>query len=166
MKPIFKHNNPSDYGLTQEEAWKYRLRYLKARLEAFRGYSEAYRVISLAAKSSERWIPEMYRQERQEVVDRLLRDVSYITRLLKGEITQREMYDLEYIKQIPITNFVEVNRAGFFKLRDEKTPSCKYYEKTNTWHDFGSGEHGSNVDLVMKIYQCSFVEALKMLSTM
>jgi len=44
---------------------------------------------------------------------------------------------------------IEVNREGFFKVREEKTPSCKI-NKDGSFHDFGSGVHYS--DIVSLLY--------------
>jgi len=97
-------------------------------------------------------------QDEQKALERRLR-------FLMGKSNPSNCIDLERIKETPITDFVEVNRAGFFALRDERTPSCKYYADKNRWHDFGTGEGGTVIDLVMKLYDCSFKEAIKKLST-
>lgn len=39
---------------------------------------------------------------------------------------------------------IEVSREGFFKVREEKTPSCKI-NKDGSCHDYGSGEHYSDI---------------------
>ena len=39
---------------------------------------------------------------------------------------------------------IEVNREGFFKVREEKTPSCKI-NKDGSCHDYGSGEHYGDI---------------------
>ncbi len=46
-------------------------------------------------------------------------------------------------------------------FRDEKTASLKVDYKTNLWHDFGSNEGGSIIDLIMKMKQCSFIQAVR-----
>lgn len=45
-------------------------------------------------------------------------------------------------------------------FRSENSPSFKVNKVHNRWNDFGSGEYGSAVDLVMKMERCSFLEAM------
>ena len=40
---------------------------------------------------------------------------------------------------------IEVNRKGFFKVREERSPSCKINNKDGSCHDYGSGEHYSDM---------------------
>lgn len=95
-------------------------------------------------------------------IKKLERDLYFLDH--KEEILSRKgSFDIQYLKTIPIDNFVEVNRAGFFKIRDEKTPSVKYYRDRNTWHDFGTGENGDVIDLIMKLKGYNFQEACNFL---
>lgn len=48
----------------------------------------------------------------------------------------------------------------FSPFREEKHPSF-IVNSSNQWHDFGSGEHGTLIDLVMKLNNCSVNDALK-----
>lgn len=45
-------------------------------------------------------------------------------------------------------------------FREEKSASFKVDKVQNRWNDFGSGEYGSAVDLVMKLESCTFLEAM------
>jgi len=45
-------------------------------------------------------------------------------------------------------------------FRDERTPSFAIYPESNTWFDFGLGEGGDIVNLFMRLYNCSYREAL------
>lgn len=47
-------------------------------------------------------------------------------------------------------------------FRPETKPSFQVLRTGNTWKDFGSGEFGSAVDLVMKLENCSFPEAMRL----
>lgn len=78
--------------------------------------------------------------------------------------------NIEKIKHIPIKDYLakqgifptkEHSGYGMYKspFRDEKTPSFKVDYRQNLWHDFGTGEGGSIIDLVMKMQQCIFIEA-------
>lgn len=59
------------------------------------------------------------------------------------------------------------NRAGFIRcpFHNDKTPSLKVYEKTNTWHCFGCGEGGDVISFVKKLFGLSFTETLKRIDT-
>ena len=55
-------------------------------------------------------------------------------------------------------------RAGYgmylSPLRAERTPSFKVDYNKNLWYDFGSGEGGSIIDLVMRMESCSAANAI------
>lgn len=81
---------------------------------------------------------------------------------------------MKELKSINIKQFLSANgieprqeRAGYgmylSPLRDEHTPSFKVDYNQNLWHDFGNGEGGSIIDLVMRLENCSYVEAVKRL---
>jgi len=62
---------------------------------------------------------------------------------------------------------IDFTRAGFFKVREnERTPSCKI-NRDGSFHDFGSGEHYSDViSLFYDGYQAfsSLYETMKWVS--
>ena len=51
----------------------------------------------------------------------------------------------------------------FSPFRAETVPSFKVDYRKNLWYDFGCGEGGTMIDLVMKMYRCNFPEAMKIL---
>ena len=55
----------------------------------------------------------------------------------------------------------EPNRANFIccPFHNEKTPSMKIYEQD--FHCFGCGEHGDTISFVQKLFNLSFLDALK-----
>lgn len=71
----------------------------------------------------------------------------------------------DYLSEKGIYPTKEHSGYGMYKspFRDEKLPSFKVDYQKNLWHDFGSGEGGSIVDLVMKMQQCSFLVATQIL---
>lgn len=71
----------------------------------------------------------------------------------------------DYLTNQGISPIKEHVGYGMYKspFRDEKTPSFKVDYQKNLWHDFGSGEGGSIIDLVMKMQQCSFLVATQIL---
>ena len=70
-----------------------------------------------------------------------------------------------YLKKQGINPFKTHNGYAFYKspFRNEKTASFKVDYNKNLWHDFGTGEGGSIIDLVMKMKQCSFIVATQIL---
>ena len=73
---------------------------------------------------------------------------------IKGYLAEQGIYP---IKEYPA--------YGMYKspFRDEKTASFKVDYKANLWYDFGADEGGSIIDLVMKMRNCSDIEAIKLL---
>ncbi len=79
-------------------------------------------------------------------------------------------YDLDAIRDIPIQEIlsdygIQIQKNGFFKLRNEHTASAKYYPKTNSWFDFGGGDHqgGGPIQLVMALDGVEKSEAIQRL---
>ena len=50
-------------------------------------------------------------------------------------------------------------------LREERTPSFKVDYVQNLWYDFGLGEGGSIIDLVMRLERCDFAQAVRLLGS-
>ncbi len=83
--------------------------------------------------------------------------------------------DLEFLKErvkkIPILNVAEYLNIKVDKtnkvlclFHEEKTPSLSFSEKLNIYKCFSCGEHGDNINLIMKIRGVDFVEACKLLA--
>jgi hypothetical protein len=189
-----EHNNPKDYGLTDKEAKKMRADFIKARIADFHHRLYAAKLTQDDRNAMElRILRNRIKILREHAATRqkqfLKRDsvsdnhASFITatwqesleeiealerriRFIKLPLIDRSSrgYNIEAIKRIPIDSLVSVNAAGFFKIRDEKTPSCKYYKNENRWHDFGSDTGGDIIDLWRAINKCETSEALKALS--
>jgi len=72
---------------------------------------------------------------------------------------------IEDVKQVPISNFLEINQAGFARCiwHNEKTGSLKYYPKDNRVHCFGCGKSGDVIDVVQQINNCSLSEAIRLI---
>lgn len=51
-------------------------------------------------------------------------------------------------------------------FRRDRSPSFKVFKEENRWYDFGEGTHGRAVDLVMRIENCSFPEAMRRIGEM
>jgi hypothetical protein len=73
----------------------------------------------------------------------------------------------EFLAGINIRPKMEKSYYGmyFSPFRAETFPSLKVDYRKNLWYDFGSGEGGTMIDLVMKLYRCAFTEAMKKLES-
>ncbi len=80
-------------------------------------------------------------------------------------------YSLDAVKEIPIVQVCDrlglpVTRRGksyWCKLRDERTASAILHPENNTFYDFGTQDHGSNIDLVCSATGKSVSEAVRYL---
>ena len=80
-------------------------------------------------------------------------------------------YDLQYIKAIPIADYLHAcgiepaKRYNGYALyhapyREDHTASLKVDLQQNLWHDFGIHKGGSIIDLLMQMQGCSAYEAM------
>ena len=80
-------------------------------------------------------------------------------------------YDLQYIKAIPIADYLHAcgikpaKRYNGYALyhapyREDPNASLKVDFQQNLWHDYGINQGGSIIDLVMKMRGCSAYEAI------
>ena len=80
-------------------------------------------------------------------------------------------YDLQYIKAIPIADYLHAcgikpaKRYNGYALyhapyREDPNASLKVDFRQNLWHDYGTSQGGSIIDLVMKMRGCSAYEAM------
>jgi len=131
--------------------------------------------------------PEWLPLESKKEIERIINDIFYYQPMKKFEkqihrLNQllqiikwrrkpkcnREITDSDIImaKQIPLSNFLEFNRSGFANCPfhgPEKTPSLKYYSKDNHYYCYGCQEFGDVINYVMKVYNLTFIEAVKKL---
>lgn len=86
------------------------------------------------------------------------------------------MKTIQAIKRLPIRTYLagrglyptkDNPRYGLYlsPLREERTPSFKVDYAQNLWYDFGLGEGGSIIDLVMRLERCDFTQALRFLGS-
>ena len=82
-----------------------------------------------------------------------------------------EYYDLQYIKAIPIGDYLHAysiepaKRYNGYALyhapyREDPNASLKVDFRQNLWHDYGTHQGGSIIDLVMRMQGCSAYEAM------
>ncbi|MGI6793712.1 toprim domain-containing protein [Bacteroides sp. KG68] len=80
-------------------------------------------------------------------------------------------YDLQYIKAIPIADYLHAcgiepaKRYNGYTLyhapyREDANASLKVDFRQNLWHDYGTSQGGSIIDLVMQMQGCSAYEAM------
>ena len=86
------------------------------------------------------------------------------------------MKTIQAIKRLPIRTYLAERglrptkdnpRYGLYlsPLRKEHTPSFKVDYVRNLWYDFGLGEGGSIIDLVMRLERCDFAQAVRFLGS-
>lgn len=81
---------------------------------------------------------------------------------------KRIKYDLDAMREIPINEVladygIKLGRGNFFKIRNERSASVKYYPHNNSWYDFGVNEGGGVIELVMALDNIDAGEAIQRL---
>jgi hypothetical protein len=71
----------------------------------------------------------------------------------------------QYLSGLNVFSVKEKEHYGMYRspFRPDAEPSFKVDYRQNLWYDFGAGEGGTLIDLVMKINQCTFAEAMRKL---
>lgn len=80
-----------------------------------------------------------------------------------------QSYSLDEVKDLSILDvcdqlgvFVERRGKNYWcKLRDENVPSTILHPENNTFYDFGTQQHGSNIDLACTVTGMSFHDAVR-----
>jgi len=159
------HSNPEDYGLSRDDALKMKLRYLKSKKKELDDEITNLNVDYLSGKRPLAYVTLNILEEKR---DKLNKDIFINSKILnkKENIT---LYDVSNLKNIPLNKITEILSNGFFMnnpFRNERSPSnsLAWDKKTNRWTDFGSGEYGDSIDLVMAMNKCDFREACKILT--
>ena len=69
----------------------------------------------------------------------------------------------DYLGSMSIYPIKNYGYYGMYKspFRNEHTPSFKVDYNQNLWYDFALDEGGSLIDLVMKLHNCSLVQAIE-----
>ncbi len=84
--------------------------------------------------------------------------------------------DTKELNKIPIKdylikyNILAVKERGYYGMyrspfREDKIPSMKVDYNKNLWIDFGTGEGGTMIDLVMKLENCTVKRAIEILES-
>ena len=152
-----------------------RRRYLKSQLIYNKDNLDRFIGFYATALPNDLWYLDDVTNELKEICKKLKTSINWLTKRIKEcnlppeKQSKSKSYDLDMLRAIPIrqvlSNYnIKVNRAGFFKLRNERTPSAKIYDNNNNFYDFGSGEGGSVIDLIMILENIDFKEACNILS--
>lgn len=106
------------------------------------------------------WFIKWRINETEDSLQRVRRKLKYLSMPKK----EQNNIDIALVKSIPISNIYEILPNGFFgenPLREESSPSNSLHwnKVKNTWKDFGTGDSGDNIDMVMRDKKCGFKEA-------
>jgi len=167
VQPSPIHSNPADYGQDRKFAINCRLRYLKSEKKLIQSRLDSANQRLLHTMSN---FDASCAIEHRAEFDKLEREIKYQLSLLRGS-PERLSYDIAVIKRIPMDQLTRINANGFFQdnpFRKEKSPSNSLHwdKKTNRYKDFGSDEHGDNIDLYMALHKCDLKTALKELNNL
>ena len=70
---------------------------------------------------------------------------------------------IENARDYPIEEIIEINKDGFALCIDHNDKNPSMYCKNNYAHCFSCGYSGDTISVYMKVFRCSFIEAVKAL---
>jgi CHC2 zinc finger len=91
----------------------------------------------------------------------LLMRIAYLTPSKRDSAYPLTAADIETARAAHIRDYISVNRAhkALCLFHTDKEPSMHVYD--NKYHCFACGTHGSVVDIIMKLYSCTFKQAVE-----
>lgn len=106
-----------------------------------------------------------------ETTQRQLKRFLWLVQLAQGKV-QKEELNIEGAKEYLIGDIIPTEKKNSSGGRDyylcclhtERSPSLVVYKNNNTWHCFGCGEGNDSIDMVMKMNDMSFIDAVKQLT--
>jgi DNA primase len=109
---------------------------------------------------AEEWCINENKQEHREHINKLEKIVNNF-----GKKFEKKDFDIQNYKQVPIGDLLELNNYDFACCvwHNEKTPSMKYYDKTNTVYCFSCNKSGDVIDVVQQINKVDFKGAIDIL---
>jgi hypothetical protein len=140
---------------------------LRERLKELR--AECYKLL---AESSEDPFAALCNQPRLERINRRIREYVYrlqpVSKRPRSEITQDT---IQRAKESPISDHLGTwkfhrrgkTSVGLCPFHKERTGSFTIYTKNNRWTCFAGCGSGDSIDLVMKLKNLSFIQAVKFL---
>lgn len=161
------HSDPALYGLDNEFINMCYTRYRTSQRKQYE--EEELRLLSQRVRWTDRlrqgvnggdWFVKWRITETEDSLRRVRGKLKYLS-MPKKEQTS---IDIALVKSVPIGNIYDVTASGFFvnnPLRVEKSPSNSLHwnKNNNTWKDFGSGDGGDVIDMVMRDKKCGFKQA-------
>jgi len=164
-QPIVQHANPDDYGLTREAVVMMRIAYLQKLLALAEDEFTYYKSKVIAGNIFFNY-GELNKISAK--VRKIQKNIHFQKKSLNDD-NEIETFDLVRLKAIPMDTLTEILPSGFFvrnPFRNEGSPSnsLHWYKAKNIWTDFATAESGDNIDLMMKIHNCGFRDACKMLN--
>ena len=162
-----EHQDPSLYGLDTNFINKCSDRYRAHKKKQYE--EEELRLLSQRVRWTDKlrqgtdggdWFIKWRITETEDSLQRVRGRLKYLS-MPKKEL---QSIDIAMVKSVPIDHIYEIMPNGFFRenpLRKEQSPSNSLHwnKKNNTWKDFGSGDAGDNIDMVMRDKKCGFKEA-------
>ena len=140
------------YGKTKKE-------YLELKKETQKMIDDLKTIIQLRPDNSD------YPEELKEKYIEKKKKIEFILKTPKGEINIKKAKDYQ------IDFLIDFDSNGFAKRcpnhsqdTNQKTPSLKYYRKSNTCYCFVCNQKFDAIDIYMKLYNVTLVEAVKKLS--
>lgn len=110
---------------------------------------------------------DAFMESSRESSNNRIKDAEKKIARLSIDISKYKNVNIEEIKKIPISNFIEFNSGGKCRCvwpdHNDKTPSMKYYPETNTVNCFGCHHAGDVIDVVMAVHNTDFKGAIKIL---
>lgn len=106
------------------------------------------------------WVIE-HTTKRMEKLDQKLKNLKWQQKPGKGEL------NIPKAKAVPCTQLLEFNRQRLARCPwhgPDKHPSLKYYKDNNTVWCFSCNHGGDSIDIVQKLYNLTFQEAVKKLT--
>jgi hypothetical protein len=107
-------------------------------------------------------------------VEKDLANMCYSLEKAQGNLKPNKKWEQDYenaTQRVRIEDVVRhyTNQDNFRRnlhcpFHKDRKPSLKVYLKTNRFHCFSCGKHGSPIDFVMKHQNCDFKEAVQLLS--
>jgi hypothetical protein len=104
--------------------------------------------------------------ERPEKVQGHLNRLERLQLLFADKQVSNNYINKESVKDIPISEYLEFNKANKCKCiwHNDASPSLHYYPKNNTVYCFSCSKSGDIIDVIMQLNGCDFRQALKILS--
>lgn len=155
---LFTFKEARDYFESKKEAVKSRMKENEEKVTEWRNNPPYIN------DATERFIEEM-KYARLEEIKSYDRQI-YRLKMLKDHGYNKKLLDVETAKAKPITDFIEFDRHGFASClwHNENHGSMKYYDKTNTLYCFGCHESHDVIDVVQKLKNLTFAEAVRYLT--